>query len=219
MADPIAAPALGQTAKTAEGASKLYDDWASTYDAALKSWDYPVPVRVSEILTEFNVPTAGNIVDLGCGTGMSGEALRAKGFTGSMTGMDISQASLDLVKSSKPSVYNHLHIGNLDLPLTQLTAPPYDAFISVGVFSYVERFDVLFSQIVEFLSPGGLLVFSHHVAYWDDDRRGCRTAAEALEAEGKWSLVRAGDPEPYMPSNPDPNESKKRIRLVVFRKS
>ena len=217
----IAAPALGLIPKTAEGAVTLYDEWADGYDAALKSWDYPVPKRVAETLAELGVPLSGSVVDLGCGTGLSGEALRSFGFTGNLTGMDISQKSLNLIKKSKSNVYNALHVGNLDVPLDQLRnePAPYDACISVGVFSYVEHFEVLFPQVVSLLKPGGVLVFSHNTVYWEEDHRGCRSSAEALEAQGAWKCERVGEPEPYMPANPDPKESSKRIRLIVYRKA
>jgi len=216
--DGIEAPALGQIPKTAEGAVTLYDEWADGYDAALKSWDYPVPTRVAETLAELGDPLSASVVGVGCGTGLSGEALRAAGYTGSLTGIDISQKSLDLVRESKPTVYNQLHVGNLDLPLDQLHAGPYDAFIAVGVFSYVEGFEVLFPQVVSHLKQGGLLVFSHNASYWEEDHRGCRSTSEALQARGVWKCERVGEPEPYMPRNPDPKESSKRIRLIVYRK-
>lgn len=214
----VAHAALGQFSKNAEGAEALYDEWAESYDEALSSWHYPVPGRVAETLLSCNVPTDGSIVDLGCGTGMSGEAIRAK-FTGSLTGLDISSGSLKLIGEKKPNVYTSTHVANLDKPLDMLKDGPYDAFVSVGVFSYVEKFDVLFQQIASLLKPGGVLIFSHHVAYWDDDRRGNRTVAEDMQAKGIWKIESVGEGEAYMPNNPDPAENSKRIRIIVLRKN
>ena len=214
----VEAPALGQTAKTAEGAAELYDAWAKDYDDALKSWGYPVPERVAETLVELKVSTTGVLIDLGCGTGMSGEAIRAKGFTGSLTGLDISKVSLEQIKLNKPNIYTNLEVANLDLPLPLNKTTPIDAFVSCGVFSYVENFEVLFGEIISRLRTNGYLIFSHHVAYWDDDRRGNRSFAEKLIASGQWTLERVGEPEDYMPLNPEPLESAKRIRIIVLKK-
>jgi predicted TPR repeat methyltransferase len=98
---PIAVPSLGSTPKTADGAKQLYDEWASTYDAALESWGYPVPPRVAEVLTSLGQTDASRILDLGCGTGLSGAALRTAGLgtKGGVVGTDISNESLEISRA------------------------------------------------------------------------------------------------------------------------
>jgi len=81
----------------------------------------------------------------------------------------------------------------------------------------VERFDVLFPQLARVMRPGGVFVTSHRAPLWDSDERGCRTAAEELVRRGVWSIDLVGEPEAYMPDNPDPVESSKTIRLLAFR--
>ena len=90
-----------------------------------------------------------------------------------------------------------------------------DAVGCVGVFSYVERFDVLFPELSRVLRPGGVFVTTHRRSLWDNDERGCRTAASTLTT---WRIEAIGEPEPYMPKNPDPVERAKLIRLLSFRK-
>merc|ERR1740121_2330851 len=72
----IPAPQLGEFPKTADGARQLYDSWAADYDAALRSWSYPAPKRTAALLAEY-LPSVrdGVVLDAGCGTGLSGEAL------------------------------------------------------------------------------------------------------------------------------------------------
>jgi predicted TPR repeat methyltransferase len=73
---PITVNALGTASKDAEGAKQLYDDWADSYDASLISWEYPAPSRVAETITGSKFGGVGlesTVVDLGCGTGLSGE--------------------------------------------------------------------------------------------------------------------------------------------------
>jgi len=216
----LSVPSLGMASKTASGARELYDEWASTYDLSLRSWGYPIPGRVAASLLNASVPPSGRIVDLGCGTGLGGECVRTAFIGGDLVGLDISGRSLDYVRDNKPGVYTALQEHNLDEPLPSVVGSvgTADAFISCGVFSYVERFDVLFPEVCERLKPGGVLVFSHHVSYWDEDRRGCRSAAEGLQAKGDWIIERVGEPEPYMPRNPDPDENSKRVRIIIIRK-
>ena len=61
--------------------------------------------------------------------------------------------------------------------------------------------------------PRGIVVFTHRSALWDDDVDGVRTSAEATRG---WKLRYLSEPEEYMPLNPDPKESAKRIRYGVY---
>ena len=54
------------------------------------------------------VPPDGHVLDAGCGTGLSGKALHAAGFR-RLTGIDISQASLDV--AAQAGVYERLDSG------------------------------------------------------------------------------------------------------------
>lgn len=213
----IAVPALSDTPKNATGAKQLYDEWAATYDDALESWGYPAPTRVAEELARAGGGPASRVLDLGCGTGMSGAALRSGsiGTEAGVIGSDISQQSLDLALAK--GLYVDTVVANLDeaLPWPESS---FDAVSCVGVMSYVERFDVLFREIVRVLKPGGVFVATHREVLWDEDSRGCKTEAVALEHRGEWTIEHVGPPEPYMPNNPNPEEAKKKIRLLTFRK-
>ena len=114
LTTPIAKPELGTTPKTAAGAIKLYDAWAGDYDETLRSWDYPAPRRTAALLqTHLSAPD-GAVLDAGCGTGLSGEALRAAGFSG-LIGTDVSAESLQVC--ARKGVYSRLEIANLEEPL------------------------------------------------------------------------------------------------------
>jgi SAM-dependent methyltransferase len=215
---PIAVPSLGSTPKTADGAKQLYDEWASTYDAALESWGYPVPPRVAEVLTSLGQTDASRILDLGCGTGLSGAALRTAGLgtKGGVVGTDISNESLEISRAK--GLYADVCWADLEQPLP-FDAESFDAIACVGVLSYVQSFDSLFPELARVLKPHGVFVTSHRTSLWDEDERGCQTAANALVAAGAWTIESIGAPEAYMPNNPDPIESAKTIRLLVFRRT
>lgn len=217
MAAPVAVPELGTIPKTAAGARELYDGWAASYDEALASWDYPAPRRVATTLKDAGVSAGSRILDIGCGTGMSGEACRALGLGtgGGVVGVDISPISCDLALAK--GCYEAALVANLEEPLPFADAS-FDAVACVGVLSYVEHFDVLFPEVVRVLRPRGVAVFTHRDDLWDNDDRGCRSAAEALEASAAWAVF-VGEPETYMPNNPDEEERAKRIRVVVATRS
>src|SRR4029079_5642823 len=70
-----------------------YDAWARSYDDDLTSWSYRAPAVVAETVLTRD-PAAGSVLDVGCGTGLVGRALRAGRFAGRLHGLDISQESL-----------------------------------------------------------------------------------------------------------------------------
>ena len=216
--------ALGSTPKTAEGAIALYDEWASTYDATLTSWGYRVPKHVSSVAKEAGVTSDAPILDIGCGTGLSGEALSADGFS-NLYGCDISEESLNLLQ--KKDIYTGLKPANLEQRLPYADEE-FQCVTCVGTLSYVHQFEQLYREVRRVTAPGGLFIFSHRTAptgggfdhetaLWDRDADGCRSAAATLEKEGMWQLHHLSLPAPYMPTNPDPDESQKRIRVIAYR--
>ena len=74
-----------------------YDQWAKGYDADLASWSYEAPTVVAETVVSRR-PEVASALDVGCGTGLVGRALRARGFAGQILGFDISQASLEIAQ-------------------------------------------------------------------------------------------------------------------------
>ena len=59
----------------------LYRDWADTYDNELAQNEYTTPIRTAKALTKFVSNKSTSILDFGCGTGLSAEALISCGFS------------------------------------------------------------------------------------------------------------------------------------------
>jgi len=216
----VAMPALGSTPKTKEGAVQLYDNWAPTYDQVLTSWRYEAPDQTAALLTRLlSSPLDAHILDAGCGTGLSGEALCAAGVS-KVTGTDVSPASIDLLASVKPGVYSELIVADLDGEPLPFATDSFDGVTCVGVLSYITHFDHLFAEWIRVTRPNGYVVFTHRL--WDGDAGtdsaadGSKAAAIALEARGLWKLVHESPPSPYMPGNPDPTERAKTIKYMAF---
>src|SRR5215212_678820 len=88
---------LHQGTSDAREVADRYDGWAQGYDDDLASWSYQAPMAVAETVVSRH-PEAGSALDIGCGTGLVGRALRARGFAGQILGLDISQASLEIAQ-------------------------------------------------------------------------------------------------------------------------
>ena len=135
---------------------ELYASWASTYDNEVQKNGYVTPERVAKALKDSVTNQSEVILDYGCGTGLSGFALQAVGFT-NIDGLDVSQEMITLAE--KKSIYKKLTVFD---PSTKIPvhADQYKIITAIGVIGAgaapLEVFDNLFSL----LPPSGLFGFS-----------------------------------------------------------
>jgi predicted TPR repeat methyltransferase len=135
---------------------ELYASWASTYDNEVQKNGYVTPERVAKALKDSVTNQSEVILDYGCGTGLSGFALQAVGFT-NIDGLDVSQEMITLAE--KKSIYKKLTVFD---PSTKIPvhADQYKIITAIGVIGTgaapLEVFDNLFSL----LPPSGLFAFS-----------------------------------------------------------
>jgi predicted TPR repeat methyltransferase len=83
----------------------FYNDWAASYDAEVSADGYITPRRCAEALARCTKLRDTPLLDVGCGTGLSGVALRAAGFT-HLHGIDLSSEMLDAARQKH--IYQHL---------------------------------------------------------------------------------------------------------------
>lgn len=134
----------------------FYDDWADSYDEELGAKGYVTPQRCAEALIAMGADPAQPILDIGCGTGVSGAALAAAGFT-TIDGVDPSPEML--ARARDKSIYRAVR--EID-PLAPLVAPEgaYVNAMAAGVLSPGLAPPEALDQIFEFLPAGGRLAFS-----------------------------------------------------------
>jgi len=126
---PLLKRAYGLSGK--EEAESLYDEWAGTYDAdTVESFGYVAPGHAAERLAGLVGPEAA-VLDAGCGTGLVGAELAARGFT-TIDGIDLSQGMLDVARGKR--VYRELRKADLTEPLP-FDDNAYDATICVGTLT------------------------------------------------------------------------------------
>lgn len=143
-------------ARNADETRALYDDWAASYDAEVAGNGYATPARCAEALFAQMPEPQAPILDFGCGTGLSGLALRAAGFE-VIDGMDLSAEMLAQARAK--GVYRNLTqiAPEADLPIRP---GDYRALAAIGVIGPGAAPISVFDQLMHALGPGSLLVFS-----------------------------------------------------------
>lgn len=169
-----------------------YDAWAGSYDDDLAAWSYRAPAVVAEAVTS-RVPDAGSVLDVGCGTGLVGTALRERGCTARITGLDISPASLDVARAT--GAYDEVARADLQQPL-EVADDGVDALVCAGVMTYLPDVDAVWREFARVVRPGGVVVVTQREDLWEP--RGCRDVVDRLAAEGVWTADVDG-PAPYLP--------------------
>ncbi|MFV0513200.1 MAG: class I SAM-dependent DNA methyltransferase [Jhaorihella sp.] len=149
---------LGKTygLETPKATRDHYEEWAATYDAELAENGYATPDRLAAALwRQLPDPKAG-ILDFGCGTGLSGLALRRAGFK-IVDGMDPSAGMLEGARAK--GVYRDLSL--LDLAdRTPIAEGAYGAIVAAGVISVGAAPPATLDLLMRALARGGILALS-----------------------------------------------------------
>lgn len=168
---------IGITTNSAplEYIENLFDGYANKFDSSLVGkLEYNIPKMLTQmIFKEQPNVSLGSVLDLGCGTGLTG--LEIKRFCTKLYGIDLSSSMLEQARLK--NVYDKLtHIDIVEyLSGSELD---FDYFISTDVFIYVGELSEVFHLIKSRNKQSGKLVFS--TEHTDDD--GFR-----LEKSGRYS--------------------------------
>ena len=181
----------------AEQCRALYDEWAKTYDQDLTdpSQDYVAPANAARaILNASDNDIDGAVVlDAGCGTGLSGIAVKSAGGPNTIIdGIDISTGMLEV--AAKTGVYRELMPGNLAGPI-DVPESTYDVVVCVGTLTggHVGPVPAL-KEFVRVLKPGGLVVSTVKELVWSS--HGYEGEVKRLEDEGSVNVL-STDSVPY----------------------
>lgn len=182
-----------------------YDIFSKTYDGTLRGWQYKAPEVGAELLKEF-VPVESKILDAGCGTGLTGLALKQHGFE-NIIGVDISGASLEVAR--KKEVYRELHQVDLQMPLP-FRDNEFDAVECIAVLGHIEAPSLLY-EFCRVVRPGGYVVFSQRedICY----ERNYENMLRGIEESELWRRKCVTEPMLYLPKNEDYAE---RIKVQYF---
>ncbi len=141
------------TARTADETRDLYDDWSASYEAEVAENGYATPGRCADALAQCMSDKAAPILDFGCGTGLSGLALKLTGFT-TIDGVDLSADMLAQAESK--GAYRALSQIGADSPIEG----KYEAIAAIGVIGAGAAPISTFDLIMNALPQGGKFVLS-----------------------------------------------------------
>ena len=138
----------------------LFDQYAPQFEAALvERLAYRVPDLIDGLLIEemgrLGLTHFGDALDLGCGTGLMGERLRAK--VEFLEGIDLSAAMI--AETARKGIYDSLDKAELVDFLSQRAAQS-DLITAADVFIYCGALPPVLAAVVPAMRPGGLLAFS-----------------------------------------------------------
>jgi predicted TPR repeat methyltransferase len=151
--------ARGETPKTLPAALvvDLFDGFASRYE---RHWvvqlQYKLPWDVAQMISQWHPDRKGDILDLGCGTGLLGVGLGP--IEGVLVGVDLSNEMI--VQANRHHIYDSFHQVNVLDALQATPADQYHVISALDVFNYVGSLDSVVPNAYRILLPGGHFVFS-----------------------------------------------------------
>jgi predicted TPR repeat methyltransferase len=143
----------------------LFDAYAPTFDRHLRDeLGYRTPEALAAALAEAGRAPDGSadILDLGCGTGLSGLALAP--FARAIVGVDLSPRMLE--RAAATGAYARLIEGGLPACLAAEPDASFDIAAAADVMIYLGEVAPVFAALARLLRPGGLaaLSFEHAAA-------------------------------------------------------
>lgn len=141
----------------------LYREWAADYDRDVYDWlRFTGTATVAALLAQHLQDRMARIIDLGCGTGAAGEALKRLGFE-RLDGLDLSPDMLAIARSK--SIYENTTVANLAEPLA-IGDAAYDAAISAGTFTAGHVDAATLPEVARIIRAGGLIACVVGQSFW-----------------------------------------------------
>jgi len=154
----------------------LFDTYAENFEAHLtRDLGYRVPQQIRDSLDRlFAARRFSCALDLGCGTGLMGEAIRNR--VTHLSGIDIAPAMIE--KSREKGVYDSLAVAELTAHLRTLSMDSVDLVLAADVIVYIGDPVHIFDALARVMTPGGVFAFSVQDA-GDAPPRGYRIGMDA----------------------------------------
>ena len=135
----------------------LFDQCAERFDAMLvDELGYHVPMLLRQRLLELAPGPYARMLDLGCGTGLTGASLAD--MAGAVTGVDLAEGMLE--QAHQRGVYGDLWVGEAVAFLEETDEPPWQLVTATDVLPYLGALEGFFAGVVRCLAPGGVLAVS-----------------------------------------------------------
>lgn len=136
----------------------MYDIYSKTFDSHLvDKLGYKIPGVLRGMFSNIfeGGPHFRNVIDLGCGTGLSGVEFRS--VSDRLSGVDLSSGMIEEAKGR--NVYDALHVGDI-VEFLDETAEHYDLFIATDVCIYIGDMEPFFASVDRRSAKDARLAFS-----------------------------------------------------------
>jgi predicted TPR repeat methyltransferase len=136
----------------------LFDQYAERFDEALVTkLEYRAPYLLRDAVDRARPaqPGGDRVLDLGCGTGLAGEAFRYRASW--LAGVDLSPGMVGM--AARKAIYDDLREAEAIQALAEQTMR-YDIVIAADVLVYMGDLVALFGAVRAALQPDGLFAFS-----------------------------------------------------------
>jgi predicted TPR repeat methyltransferase len=155
------AEALLQASRAPAGYVRhLFDQFSADYDSRMRG---TLAYRAPEVLRALADLVLGgrgaplSILDLGCGTGLSGLAFADLAAGGRLDGVDLSPRMIEAARAH--GCYDALTVGDLEMALRD-AGPAYDLILAADTFVYLGDLTGVFAAAARRLAAGGLFLFT-----------------------------------------------------------
>lgn len=162
-----------------------YDEWAQSYETDMG--DHSGPQEAVDVLARYTAP-GSLILDAGCGTGLAGQLLAARGYT-QIEGLDLSAGMLR--EAAAKGCYKALHQLTLGEPLN-LPSATYDAILCIGVFARAHAPSASLYELLRITKPGGYIVFTLRPEFYVSTD--FKATMSDLTDSGRWKLLETTSP-------------------------
>lgn len=165
----------GETLDRADASyvAKFFDDYAARFESVLvNELSYDTPRAIAEAAEKAREGRFARALDLGCGTGLCGRALRAA--CDALVGVDLSEKMLE--KAKLAGGYDELHCADL-LGFLERESAPFDLVTAADVLNYLGDLSLVFRRVRARLADDGAFVFSTEAG---------RDAGFALDRTGRF---------------------------------
>jgi predicted TPR repeat methyltransferase len=135
----------------------LFDQHAQVFDDILvDALGYAVPLMVPDRLSALGFVRFARMLDLGCGTGLAGAAMR--GRVDQITGIDLAEEMLAM--ADERGGYDDLYVAEAQAFLEQWDEAPFDLITATDVLPYLGSLERLASGLAAASTPNAIVVLS-----------------------------------------------------------
>ncbi len=136
---------------------QIFDVPAEEYDRRMDEMGYHGPTRAAEALAGLDIDRTAPLIEFGAGTGLVGQALRARGFT-TIDGLEPSAAMLAIARR-KTGIYRELWPCDWSEPLP-VGPGTYQNAAAIGILAPGYAPASIIDTGLKLIPPGGCFVLS-----------------------------------------------------------